>query len=329
MKILYAIQGTGNGHIARATEIVPYLKQIAETDVLISGTQGDLNLPFPIQYKLKGFSFVFGKKGGIDFVKTAIQFSPFQLLKDTLSLPVKKYDLVLSDFEPVSAWACKMRGVKCVGVSHQNAVLHPDAPKPGRTDLPGKFILNYYAPTRKKYGYHFKELDENHFTPVIRRAIYQSKPENRGHYTVYLPAFSDKKIEIALSAFPDIRWEVFSKHCKKSYSVNNISFSPVSLEEFNQSFIHCEGILCAAGFETPAEALFMGKKLCVIPMRNQYEQVCNGKMLDSLGITVLPDLINSLKHIQQWLASKEKIQISYPDRISEILNKIVMQEVKV
>ena len=26
MKILYAIQGTGNGHLARATEIVPYAK---------------------------------------------------------------------------------------------------------------------------------------------------------------------------------------------------------------------------------------------------------------------------------------------------------------
>jgi hypothetical protein len=33
--------------------------------------------------------------------------------------------------------------------------------------------------------------------------------------------------------------------------------------------------LCNAGFETPAEALFMDKKLFVIPIHNQYEQECN------------------------------------------------------
>ena len=328
MKILYAIQGTGNGHLARATEIVPYLKEIADTDVLVSGTQGDLNLPFPVTYKLRGFSFIFGKKGGINFLKTVTKFSPLQLINDIATLPVENYDLVLNDFEPVSAWACKLRGIKCISVSHQNAVLHPAAPRPERTDLPGKLILNYYAPAKHKYGYHFKALDEKNFTPVIRQAIYQSKPENKGYYTVYLPAFSDKKIETALSAFPHIQWEVFSKHCKKNYSVNNITFSPVSLEKFNQSFIHCEGILCSAGFETPAEALFMGKKLCVVPMKNQYEQVCNGKMLDSLGIMVIPDLINSLKYIQRWLVSKEKIQIQYPNRVPEILKKIVLQEMK-
>lgn len=326
MKILYAIQATGNGHLARATEIVPHLKQMAETDVLVSGTQGDLNLPFPVQYKLIGFSFIFGKEGGVNFLKTLTNFRPIQLLNDIYSLPVQHYDLVLSDFEPVSAWACKLKGVKCVGVSHQNAVLHPAAPKPDKTDLPGKLILNYYAPAKKKYGYHFKELDEKNFTPVIRRAIYESKPKNKGHYTVYLPAFSDEKIETALSAFPHIRWEVFSKHCKKNYAVNNITFSPVSLEKFNQSFIHCEGILCSAGFETPAEALFMGKKLCVVPMKNQYEQVCNGKMLESLGIMVIPDLINSLKDIQAWLGNKEKIQIQYPNKVPEILKKIILQE---
>jgi predicted glycosyltransferase len=66
MKILYAVQGTGNGHLARATEIVPLLRKFGKTDVLVSGRSGELELPFPVKYRFYGLSFFFGKKGGID-----------------------------------------------------------------------------------------------------------------------------------------------------------------------------------------------------------------------------------------------------------------------
>ena len=37
MKILYAIQGTGNGHLSRAIDVIPALKKIGQVDVLVSG----------------------------------------------------------------------------------------------------------------------------------------------------------------------------------------------------------------------------------------------------------------------------------------------------
>ena len=46
MKVLYAIQGTGNGHISRAREVIPFLKQQCDLDILISGTQSDVQLPY-------------------------------------------------------------------------------------------------------------------------------------------------------------------------------------------------------------------------------------------------------------------------------------------
>ncbi len=70
MKILYAIQGTGNGHISRAREIVPLLKQYGELDLLVSGSQTDVSLKDALKYKFHGFSYVFGKKGGINYWKT-------------------------------------------------------------------------------------------------------------------------------------------------------------------------------------------------------------------------------------------------------------------
>ena len=269
MKILYAIQGTGNGHLARSTEIVPLLGELGETDVLISGIQGDIQLPFEVKHRYYGLSFIFGKKGGVNTVQTLKKLKLLKFYNDLKRCPVENYDLVISDFEPVSAWACRLKGKECIGLSHQNAVLHQAAPKPTVNDWLGEWILQNYAPVNHKFGFHFKKLDNFNFTPVIRPAIRNAKPVNNGHYTVYLPAFSDKRIQKLLSLFPNTKWEVFSKHSKGLYQVGKIWFHPVSLDTFTQSFTSCEGVLCTAGFESPAEALFMGKKLCVIPMNNQ------------------------------------------------------------
>lgn len=67
MKILYAIQGTGNGHVSRAREIIPILKKYGQVDILISGTQADVNLDDEIKYRFKGFGFDFGTNGGINY----------------------------------------------------------------------------------------------------------------------------------------------------------------------------------------------------------------------------------------------------------------------
>ena len=107
MKILYAIQGTGNGHISRARDIIPLLQKKGELDILISGTEADVDFGFPVKYKFKGMSFVFGKQGGIDLASTYKKAKLKRFYNEIKNLPVKDYDIVINDFEPVSAWACR------------------------------------------------------------------------------------------------------------------------------------------------------------------------------------------------------------------------------
>ena len=323
MKILYAIQGTGNGHLARATEIIPHLKKVADVDILVSGLQGDLKLPFEIKYRYTGLSFFMGVKGGINYWKTMVRMRPFRLLADIANLPVYDYDIVFSDFEPVSAWSCLLKGKPCIGISHQNAVLHPSAPKPWRNDLAGKLILTNYAPTSAKYGFHFNAIDEKHFIPIIRSGIRNANPLNLKHYTVYLPAYSDKEIVKALFPFKEFQWQVFSKNCTEAYQVSNIRFQPVSLKAFTHSFVNCEGILCTAGFETPSEALFMGKKLCVVPMKNQYEQLCNATFLEKMGVKVIHNLKKETNVLAEWIQNGKALQLNYPDETKQILHRIL------
>ncbi|HZI24919.1 MAG TPA: glycosyltransferase family protein, partial [Chryseolinea sp.] len=109
MKILYAIQGTGNGHLTRAEDVIPILAEYGELDLFVSGSQADVKLPYPVKYKSKGLSFFFGTSGGINFLKTFKQNSSREVYKEIKKFPIEKYDLVINDFEPISAWACRKR----------------------------------------------------------------------------------------------------------------------------------------------------------------------------------------------------------------------------
>jgi uncharacterized protein (TIGR00661 family) len=324
MKVLYAIQGTGNGHLSRARDIVPLLRQKTELDLLVSGIQADVSLPYPVRYQLQGMSFIFGKSGGVDLLDTYRKTNTRQLWKDIRQLPIDKYDLIINDFEPVSAWAAQLRKKPCISLSHQSAILAPHAPQPSKSDTIGKLILKRYAPAIQHYGFHFAAFDENIFTPVIRKQIRQADVMNKGHYTVYLPAFDDEKLIKRLKKIPDVKWHIFSKHTQKKYKVKNIRVKPVNNESFIKSFTSCEGVLCGAGFETPAEALYLNKKLMVIPMKNQYEQHCNAAALETLGIPVLKNLKKKqLPRIEDWVNKGSKLKIHYPDITEEIIDLVL------
>ncbi|MFZ1530286.1 MAG: glycosyltransferase family protein [Ferruginibacter sp.] len=327
MKILYAVQATGNGHISRANEIIPLLEQMAEVDVLLSGTQASVSLNHLVKYRRKGLSFVFGKKGGIDFVETWKLLHTKKFLREIKSLPVEQYDLVLNDFEPLSAWACKLKNIPCFAISHQFAVTQPGAPRPAKLNPLAWMLLKYYAPCNDGIGFHFEQYckeKQTIVTPVIRKEIRNAFHRNNGHYTVYLPAYSDQKLIKVLSKHTSVNWHIFSRNARENYSEKNCWVRPVNNYDFISSFTTCEGIICGAGFETPAEALYMGKKLLAIPMKSQYEQQCNAAALEKLGVKVISKLPRKKDDvIGQWIRNANRIQIDYPDLTKQLLMKLL------
>ncbi len=327
MKVLYAIQGTGNGHLSRARDIIPILqKHHLELDILVSGTQADIQIPHPVKYQLKGWSFIFGKKGGVDVWKTYLRTNSARLQNEIKSIPVTDYDLIINDFEPVSAWACKLKNKSCISLSHQAAVLSEKAPKPKKSDPLGRLILRKYAPTTKQFGLHFKQYESHIYTPIIRQEIRDTTRSNGEHYTVYLPSYSDDEILKVLSNIKNVEWEVFSKHADTNFLWKNIAVRKINNEAFIRSMAGSRGILCGAGFETPAEALHMGKKLMVIPMKGQYEQQCNAAALDKMGVPVIKSL--KLKHsgmINDWIHCDSKIDVFYPDITEKIIDRLLQE----
>lgn len=324
MKILYAIQGTGNGHISRARDILPLLEKKGELDVLISGIQADVQLDCEVKYRLHGLSFIFGKHGGVDVFQTLKQSKPFTLWKEIKNLPVENYDVVISDYEPISSWACKLKNIPCIGLSHQSAVINPKSPKPKSMDFIGKFILKNYAPATHSFGFHFESYDNNIFTPVIREQIRRAIPTKKEYYVVYLPAYSDEKLINILSEIENIQWKIFSKHTQKGYKTKNIEVFKIDNTKFIQSLVACTGVLCGAGFETPAEALFLKKKVMVIPMAFQYEQQCNAASIEKLGLSVIPKLSKKyLEKIKNWTQNENVIAVDWKNQTEEIIDKVL------
>ncbi len=252
MKILYAFQGTGNGHVARARDLVPRFKKYADVDVLVAGTQSDLDLGLNITYRLYGLTMVYNKKGAVSYWQSALQNKPFRFIRDVSNLPVKKYDAVIVDFEAVTSYACLIRGVKSLQLSHQAAYWSKRTPRPEKRIWHWEFVIAYMSPSKFRLGFHFSRYDDFILPPIIRREIRGAALENKGHYTVYLPSYHPEEIVSFVNQFQSHRFHIFAR-VQESYQAGNASVQTIGVDAYLESFRTCEGLICGAGFEAPSE----------------------------------------------------------------------------
>ncbi|HEV3414329.1 MAG TPA: glycosyltransferase family protein [Puia sp.] len=291
MKIFYAVQATGNGHISRAMELLPYLERYGKVDIFLSGANNSLDLDASVRYRSKGLSLFYTNSGGLNYWQISRQvLPPLRIFREIRDLPVEKYDLVINDFECITSLACAYKKVSSVNFGHQASFVSSKVPRPAKSDPIGAWILRNYARATQYVGLHFKQYDDFILPPVIKKEILQADPQDKSYITVYLSSYSDAAVRQYLRPLKEFRWQVFSKEVRQPVQDGNILFIPVSRAAFNKSLINCSAILTGAGFETPAEALYLGKKLMVIPIRGQYEQFCNAAALTRMGVPVLDKL---------------------------------------
>lgn len=319
MKILYSIQATGNGHIARAIELLPFLQKYGAVDVFLSGSNSSLNFNLPVKYRSKGLSLFYGNKGALDYWKMAKAFSPFRIYKEAKHLPVEKYDIVLNDFESITYLACKIKKVPFVHLGHQASFSSGKTPRPEKKDLAGEFILRHYVSSPYTIGLHFQQYDTGIYSPVLKSTILKAQPVNKGHVTVYLSHFCDEVVIQQLQQLRDIHFHLFSKKAKEITRTGNISLVPVNNTSFNESMISAAGVITGAGFETPAEALYLQKKLLCIPILGQYEQLCNAEALKPFNVTVIERMNERFAfEVSMWLNALQPKPLQLTSSTAEI-----------
>lgn len=330
LRIFYAVQATGNGHIARAIELMPYLQQYGKVDVFVSGSNSNLQLTLPVQYRSKGLSLFYNKQGGLDYPRIWKEASIARIWKEARQLPVEKYDVVITDFECITALACRLKKIPCINFGHQASFQSQKTPRPSKKDIAGELVLRHYAGATAYAGLHFKSYDHFIFNPVLKRDILDAIPINKGHITVYLSQYPDEVVTNAVKHLKDVRFELFSKTARSVYRQHNITYIPVSNSAFSESMVQCTGVITGAGFETPAEALYLGKKLLCLPIRGQYEQYCNAAALREFNVPV-EQTIDETFHakVEAWLNDTRPLQLQLTHSTAEIVEYVIEQAISI
>ena len=324
-KILYALNGTGSGHITRAREIIPHLEKKYDVDVLVSGRNYIIDTQLDVTYSFKGFTFAINKNGKVSYLRSFFYNNLFRFIIDLLSINISKYDLIISDFEPISAWASKLRGKPSLQLSHQASLFSKKTPRPKKIDNLAEFFIKWYSPCDRYIGFHFKQYDKHIYGPLLREKITNANPGVNDYYVVYLWNYRLSYIVDRLSKLGDFKFKIFNSATKQNIIIDNCEILPTSDDGFFNAILNCKGVICGAGFELPAEVLYLKKKLYIIPIGNQYEQKCNAKALIEMGVDSFEGLDE--KHLLNWLKKDSStfspLNLSKTEDVIELIDSLL------
>lgn len=323
MKLLYGVQGTGNGHIARARAMAEaFSKQQVQVDFIFSGrSQNDYFSmdAFGAYQTRRGLTF-YTEQGQINLLKTVFKNNPAQLVREIRQLDLSSYDLVLNDFEPVSAWAAKRQKIPSIGISHQNAFRF-DVPKVGMNAM-DRLVMKHFAPTNYYIGLHWYHFNQPILPPIVHCKSgmdVSSEP----FILVYLPFEDLNTIRQLLLRIKNQRFVCYHPEQKDAIEQDNLSLQPLSHEHFQADLHRCQGVIANGGFELPSEALTLGKKLLLKPLQGQFEQQSNVKTLQQLGLCHSMSKLDA-QSIIGWLGTRSQEAVHYP-KVAEAIVDWVLQ----
>jgi uncharacterized protein (TIGR00661 family) len=320
MKILYGIQLTGNGHITRSIQIIKSLKENGcEVDIITSGNNSQLELPFEVKNHYKGLSFFYNRTGGIDWIETIKSSNLSQFIKD-IDYDVSIYDIVISDFEPISAWSAKKYKIPSIGIGNQYSFLSKNIPRPTKKNKISEIFLKNFAKCDYNIALNYQRYDEFISMPIISDNLLGKEIKEDDFYLVYLPSLSTNLILEELKDFNRHDWKIYSPDVKEDYIEDRVQMKKLDKEGFIKDLLNCKGVITASGFSTTTEALVLNKKIWSIPIKGQYEQLCNAIALKRMGVFTEDLNKNS---ISKWIKSYKKIDYDWDNPIDEIVKKII------
>lgn len=314
MKILYGVQGTGNGHISRCRVMARYLaEKNADVTYLFSGRAKEKLFDMQVfgnYLHRRGLTFAI-ENGRINQFKTLTRNNIFTLLKDINSLDLDDYDLVISDFEPISAWAAKLKNKPCIGVGHQYA-FGPNTPMAkGPSVTLGKMIMRHMAPVKFNIGLHWHPFGEGILPPIIDSQLQRAASDQT--YLVYLPFEEQTRVTEMLNLLPEYQFLQYSPDVEDAQCAN-VALRQTNLDGFKHDLSKAKGVICNSGFELISECLHLGVPILTKPLTGQVEQLSNALALAQLGYAEV-ETKWSVHGIKKWLEKEKSV---HPQPIANV-----------
>lgn len=323
MNILYGVNATGNGHISRSRITISELKKRGHNvTVLFSGR--DVKDFFELEefrpYIIKkGFTFVF-KKGKLNVFKTLLNIDLIQFVRDVFKIK-KEYDVVVTDFEPISAYAARKLGIHCIGIGHQYSFLKK-IPKSFKMKLASIFFLRFYTPINSTISSHFYHFNQSILPPFIEKSLKNQNAVKvmKNTFLVYLAWEEQDQMISTLNTIKENEFIYYSS-VNKEVQIGNVTLKPYSNKYFKEDLIACNGLITNAGFQLPAEAIYLGKKILCKPLKGQPEQEHNAKTLKRLQhATVCSEFTK--EEIELWIRNGKQKKELYNESIDLMIEMI-------
>ncbi len=251
-------------------------------------------------------------------------------------------DAIINFFEPITGiYALTSRHrPPVIAVAHQFMYGHPNyvrAPGMRFQQLGMKRYVQVVgaASTRVALSlYEAPDLPRKRLTvcpPMLRRQLFSLRPNPSGNFVlVYLlnhgyaeqiMEWHKKNPRTVLHCFydkPDAPPEF--------HYDDTLAFHRIDGEKFLRMMAECKYVACTAGFESLAEAAYLGKPLFLVPVENHVEQQINAIDAIQSGLGVadksfnldrlreLPDRLDNAKFLA-WLNRAESIFLETLDRV--------------
>ena len=317
MKILYGVQATGQGHISRARAMAKALGQ-HEVDVtwLFSGRSAERLFdmePFGNFEHRRGLTFA-TRAGGIRYFETVASNNIFQLWRDIRQLDLSPYDVIVTDYEPVTAWASKLAGRQCIGIGHQYAFGNGTPVKGG--DWLSRTLMRNFAPVSVPLGLHWHPYAANVLPPILDLP---ALPGDQGakHILVYLPFEDQDRVTEWLQQATDYPYIQYANGLDHEVR-GNVQRHPTGIASFKRHLAGSEGVICNSGFELISECIQWQKPVLTKPLAGQMEQLSNALALQELGYAQVMETLCK-RTLRQWLASPARPQ---PVHFADVASKL-------
>ena len=346
-RFIFTVQGEGRGHLTQAIsltqiardaghEVVGYAVGSFEGRKIPSFFADFIGDTPMIQYESPSINY--GKGKSVQLGKTAMQaftkFGTYWKSATQLGEFIEELqpDGIVNFYESITGLYNLKSGSKipCMSVGHQYLLLSAHFESISEKAL-DRFLLNLNTRitaigSKKLLGLSFRELPNDlkrniiAVPPLLRQEVKSIQPEAGENWLAYLThhrladeimAWSEKHPEVKLDCF----WDNPNQKSIYVYS-DSLTFHPIDAEKYLAKMTHCAGLITTAGFESVAEAMYLGKPVMMVPVPNHIEQMINAYDGELSGAGVRAELFD-LNVFNDYLPHHKPVLERYQHWVSQ------------
>jgi uncharacterized protein (TIGR00661 family) len=246
-------------------------------------------------------------------------------------------DLVISDFEPFTAWWAWHNKVPFVSIDHEHVLTMCKLrhnPRDWHPRLTSSMVTrgHYFGASAYVVLNFFHTSVKTDTTilapPVVRSIVHSHESATGEHILLYTTDRTGRdKLIRALQSLPKHRFYIYG--FDENSESGNCVFKRTSIHGFLRDLATCRGVIGTAGFSLISECLHFKKRMLLLPISGQYEQMINGKYVEALGLGISRRSLDP-KTLEEFLSSidepfRDEAQIMWPDNDAffQVLHKVL------